>query len=325
MPLADHIADFLSWWPCEFGALLGRRAVEAVPETDMVLRFTRDGILVESGRRDQPSFEPVLVSHPGEVASVIGQLLPKRMGRELEIALLIDNGRYLKRRVSGMRLPRTRIHAMAVLDVQSSTPFSVDDLYLILPRYDEEVADSSYYAVKRAVLEPALDDLRSAGLAPSFLGLVDGQRIVVADAVSFSKVAGRSKPGAIRGRLLVAGAAVAAVGLVASLGVAHWRYSSAARSIDAEISVLEKEVVGLRALIASRDARITQIAAVREEKRATVPLVSIIEEMSRAIPNSTWLTEISVSGDRVTFSGFSVAAATLIPLLEASPLFRSPS
>lgn len=324
MSIADSLSDVAHWWRWESRALFGGRAPDGAAGCDVVLRLGRDGVRVESGRADAPAFEPPLVGETGAVGGTVRELVGRWRARP-SVALLVEPDRYLKRRLAAMRLPRSRLAAMARLDVQSQTPFEPDALFLIFPDYDAAVSESAYYAVKKAFLAPLLDDLRQAGLTPAFLGLVEGARVVAADAASRRRVVGRPLAHRAARRLVAASALAAVVGLASLVGLAHWRYASAGQQLDAALAEAQREVAELRGLIAARDRKIAQIGAVRQEKQAAVPVVSILEEMSRAIPDSTWLTEVTVNGDRVSFAGFSASAATLIPLLEASPLFSQPS
>jgi general secretion pathway protein L len=49
----------------------------------------------------------------------------------------------------------------------------------------------------------------------------------------------------------------------------------------------------------------------------------ILEELTRLIPDDSWLNELSYKADekKIRISGLTVSAAKLIPILEESPLF----
>jgi general secretion pathway protein L len=50
-------------------------------------------------------------------------------------------------------------------------------------------------------------------------------------------------------------------------------------------------------------------------------VVSVIENLTRLLPDSAWLTDLRIDGDTVDISGFSKSAASLIPILETSSVF----
>ena len=78
-------------------------------------------------------------------------------------------------------------------------------------------------------------------------------------------------------------------------------------------------------MIASRREIMNRLVTIRQEKSGSVPVVVIIEELARILPDNAWLTEVDIRGDTVRIAGFSSAAATLIPLLEQSDYFRAPT
>ena len=59
-------------------------------------------------------------------------------------------------------------------------------------------------------------------------------------------------------------------------------------------------------------------------KKESQPMVmNIVDEMTRIIPDDTWLTRLDISRQEIQMQGQSQSAASLISLIEASPLFGS--
>jgi general secretion pathway protein L len=58
------------------------------------------------------------------------------------------------------------------------------------------------------------------------------------------------------------------------------------------------------------------------KKKTTVPVLQMLAEVSRILPDDTWLTRVDVNGPELQLRGQSSAAAALIELLESSALFR---
>jgi general secretion pathway protein L len=264
----------------------------------------------------------VIVENPVDAGRALRGLL--REARP-SVGIVVEPDRYLRRRLSPIRLPRSRVAAMAELDLQSSTPFNVADFFLIVPEYDETSPESVYYTVKKSLLAPVLEGLRSARVAVSSLALAEADRTVAADRPSLREVVGHTAAATALRRAQAIGVGVLVLGIVTAVGMAHWRNAAAAAQVDAAIAAAETDVAELRALIAARDARVALIGAVTEDKNSAVPIASVLNEMAKVIPDSTWLTDISVNGTSVRFSGLSDSAVALIPVLEASPLFRSPT
>ena len=66
-----------------------------------------------------------------------------------------------------------------------------------------------------------------------------------------------------------------------------------------------------------------------EKKQATPLTLEIINELTRILPDDTWINRLNIKGREVEIQGQSASAAALIPLIESSdslrnPRFRSP-
>jgi general secretion pathway protein L len=324
MSVSNFVSDLMLWWPDELRKALGGRSSTTATKTDLIARIIRGGVELSPAPGAKAAFDPVLAAEPSDIGPTLKSAVPGRLGKPA-VAVVIEPERYLKRRLSAIRLPRSRQIAMARLDLQSATPFNLADSFLLLPAYDSQITDSSYYTVRKSVLGPVIAALEAAGCSIASVSVADAGRALPADRLSLADIVGRTVGAGIARKALAIGTAVAAAGLIAVVGAAHWRYATAAAEIDARIEAADAQVRNLRKLLTDRDAKIAQIGAVRDEKKGTVPFVAIIEEMSRAIPDTTWLTEISVTGDMVRFAGFAESAAALIPILESSPLFSAPT
>lgn len=319
MSLANFLSDLMTWWPDELKKAFGPRVRPQAPAAEATVRLVRSGAEISVG-----GGAPHLAAEPSQIVPLLQTLAGGRR-RKGAVAVVIEPERYLKRPLAAIRLPRSRMTAMALLDLQSATPFNPDDFFILATRFDERIRDSSYYTVRKSALVPVVEGLRAGGWRAASISLSDAGELYPVDAVSLREVLGASAATRLSERTVSIGLATAAVGLVALFGAAHWRYSVAGAEVASQLEAAESQVRELRAVLSARDAKIAQIGAVRDEKKGTVPVVRIVEEMSRAIPDHTWLTEISVSGDMVRFAGFSASAASLIPLLESSPLFSAPT
>ena len=56
----------------------------------------------------------------------------------------------------------------------------------------------------------------------------------------------------------------------------------------------------------------------------TLVTLEIINELTRIIPDDTWINRLNIKGQEVEIQGQSASAAALIPLIESSDLLRNP-
>jgi general secretion pathway protein L len=121
-------------------------------------------------------------------------------------------------------------------------------------------------------------------------------------------------PRALRLGLLGAGAAAAA-----SLAVATY----AVNGLDLEHQQLQNQIAQRRtALRLNQNGAVGSAHALLvKRKQATPATVMVLESISKALPDGTYVTELRVEGDKVQIVGMTQDAPPLIRLIEQSPQF----
>ena len=87
---------------------------------------------------------------------------------------------------------------------------------------------------------------------------------------------------------------------------------AAARSVARVTSDLRDE---MSALMEARD-----YAAV--QKMTAIPVTQAVRDLTRGIPDDTWLTQLNSNGDEIRIAGFTPSAPELVATLEQDPAFR---
>ncbi|PSJ63452.1 PilN domain-containing protein [Kumtagia ephedrae] len=324
--LRNDLADFGEWWLAELVAMTPA-AVRKKQTADCTLVVGRDSVhswhaAGASGDVTEPRelFEPqdLRVELEGLVRSAHEKKRPI-------VDLVLGSGRFLERQVAPFRLPSRRASAMAALDLQSSTPLDPATVIMLFATGDADRSDHRYFVVKRETLKPLLAAIEQAGArlgtmrAESEGGPVE---LYVEELGALVRPAWRDRLQRGFFRVVVAASAVLAI---ATLGHAQWHYREGIRQLDTEIEALGVEVKTVRALSDERNRRVEQIESVRVQRAQAIPLAKILEELTRLVPDDSWIIDLSIEDDKVTFSGFSSSAAGLIATLDASPLFSGPT
>jgi general secretion pathway protein L len=92
--------------------------------------------------------------------------------------------------------------------------------------------------------------------------------------------------------------------------------------LDSEIKRLGSEVATvdrLQAVLKELEDRIDYVNALRQSH---VPVLNILRDLSKEIPESAWIRRIAFSDKGVEIEGYANSASELISLLEAAPLFK---
>ncbi|MBA3232269.1 MAG: PilN domain-containing protein [Acidobacteria bacterium] len=124
--------------------------------------------------------------------------------------------------------------------------------------------------------------------------------------------------------------------LVTLLGMGWWYWALHQESarLDADITAAERETQALRSVLAqvqtfeTRRAQLQQrVSLIEQLRRGQSGPVHAIDEVSKAIPDRLWLTEIVQKGDEFSIAGLTTSLSGLsdfVANLEASPWFRRP-
>lgn len=329
------LLDFFDWWSGELrSAWTSLFAATKAPPPDWSIALSDDGIRVH--RKGVAEFQsPPLPfdASADEIAAAFDQQVKGRTARAAlpiragspTVAIEIREGLFLKRRLAARRLPVRQARAMAELDLLASTPLDPSQVHILFgadagqgTRADAG-KDVFYYVVKNKTLKPALEALRQID-GNVVLFILDGGKRIAVDRLSMNAVRPRAA-GRLRYRHAFAALLVAAL---CTYGHVEWRYRQANARLDEQIGALENKAKEARALLNRRRAELAQIEKIRAERKASVSLVRTLADLTDLLPDSVWLTDLSLRQKNLTISGFAQSAADLIGPIEAAPLFAAP-
>ena len=122
---------------------------------------------------------------------------------------------------------------------------------------------------------------------------------------------------------------------LAFVGLRYWKLSSTLAAIKAEIVVNQREYDRLKPIIAEveafkkRNAELKhKIEVIEQLKQNQYGPVRIMDEVSKALPDLLWLTNLGLTGNVLLLQGQALnenAVANCISNLAASPFFAEPS
>ncbi|MCR4265792.1 PilN domain-containing protein [Nitratireductor sp. ZSWI3] len=321
MPLGADVRDFLHWWRQELHQLLpswicARIASPRLP--DWVFHVSRDDIRV-----DRPGGEEILSFSTDDMESLAADIEALLPVPRCQVEIRLTPGRYLERKLAPFRLPRQRARDMARLDIASSTPLDAGAVAIFFPADTTDDRDSRCFVVKKQTLQPLLSEIAQRSMQVAALKVITNDREIPLDPADLRTLIGSQKSWS--GRALFAASIMMIVGGMITYAHAGWRFNDALHRIDSTIEQLEADAKEVRALSDRTRNRIRQIEGVREQKRQAMPIVVLWEELTRLLPDSVWLTDLTVSENRLTLTGYSASAASLLPVLEVSPHFRNPT
>ncbi len=285
-------------------------------ENDVVLRRFAHGESAEIRRLPRAQFDARALS---------AALAPVQAGARLlgdSFALRLPASFALTRRLSLPLGARRNIGNLLDFELDRQSPLDKSEVYhdyrvLNVDRAADRM-DVEWRIVRRSSVLPAAEICRKAGVDLAVIAFVgdsepsDGGNLPVDQAAARSL---RLKRHLVSGLL----AAILVLSLIVTGGF-YWRNEQAAADLFAQVDrarLAARESLQLEHDIAAMQRHARQL---REEKlRPTASRV--IAEVTRILPDGTWVTEFSFRNGEVQVHGYSNAASSLIGLFDASPLF----
>ena len=252
-------------------------------------------------------FAPVVVQLPRlpvEDGDLQAALPPGSKSRAVEVVL--PSGAFLRREIPLPRAAMSRADAAIALNLRQSLPAQGNGLVW---RSDlvSVTGDKATYAVHIA---------KSAHLASLRQMMSDAdRRIEVVRVEGFGPLAGAGSTDRIRKRWVLATAAMITAGLLLAVSIIEWR-AAGLRALSAELSVelsaLEEQAVAARAAAEQASQSEGQWKANLRLYTAHLGRPDILVSLTEALPDTVWISEMTVSGDQMSLSGFSGEDVSLV-------------
>lgn len=241
------------------------------------------------------------------------------------IRVILSNNQALVRRISKFSLPLSQTRTMAEIDLSSSTPLQSWETELFFENPLRSSNETYYLIMKTAACKGLGQLVRNRQLKPWQIELVAKGRHFTVEREAIERMGLATKWNGPQQRTLAI-AVVATLALyLATFGHEYWRMQQANLVVAYEIRLAEAKTRTLAAQTRQRQERLKQVEAVRSARSEQIPISTVWEELTRLIPDSAWITELSINTREITFSGFARSAAGLIPALETSKFFKNPA
>jgi general secretion pathway protein L len=322
---------FFAWWGRSLAAWLPRkwrtalgldrgRLLLGVEGDALELRLQDGDGLRELGRMPLP---PELEVDGNDV---FASLLSPSMA-ELPRWLLLPAGACLRRRLQLPAAAAERLRDVVGFEIDRQTPFTAEDAAydarLLSRRDGDGQLDVELVVVPRAALDAQRKALgaQSRLLAGADVAGANGEPLGVNLLPPAARYA-RSDPW--RGWNIV----LAAITVIA-LAAAMWQMLGNRRAAaDGFAAVTGRQAEAARKVSVQRQRLVDLVqgqAFLDRSRSGRATTVEVLDELSRRLPDDTYLEKFALEGDRMTLIGQSSQASALIGRLEGSKLWRAPA
>ena len=242
------------------------------------------------------------------------------------VVLLLPESATLRKSITLPAAAEDNLREVLAFEMDEQTPFDAEQVY-----YDYIVTGRSsehrqlhidLLVAPRVSMDELLESMASSGLQPDIVTTKSSANTVF----DVNLLPKEQRPTRYRAalRLNIALAALLAVLTIAAILVPIQQKKQALVSLEprvAEAMAASGESARLRREIEQMTHASERLV---EMKSARPMAMHLLDELTRITPDGTWLNRIDIRGDEIQIQGESSTAATLIGLIDGSPIFTNP-
>jgi general secretion pathway protein L len=330
---AQPAGGLLAWWLGELRELLPPRWRETgTKRPSLLLQLERPFIRVHErrGRRLEsigsltlPDLETG--NAPGGAGPVVEPRLRQALDRHRSATALVlgesDALTYVDTLPGSAEndLGKIMAHKLDLL-----TPWSGEQGYAaqkIMARRRDGTLEVLLAAAARPSLDRTLRQLAALGVTPTGVDVAVGPEPGRTAGIDLLRSSTSERPR--RGRLLLLFVLLAALLAGGALWVGWQIYQRQLQLAEQTrlVGELDRRLADLPELRTRIDAMRVEANFLANDRRSRPSPLLVLEALSRLLPDSVWLSEITLDGRELAISGMADDAAALIPLVEAAPEF----
>ena len=320
------VGRFFTWWGGELAALIPAALVRGAKLR--VLEFSATEIRFSEYRgkqaRELGSISLAELDDGPNPAAAQAQRLARKA---VKTAILLPSEQALYKLLTLPVMAAADLRDALAFQIERQTPFSPDDVYFDY-RVRERDADAKRVSIElvvapRTVVERAVNTVRRLGFDPAVVGVGE---LNGGDPLAFNLLPRAMASRRRNFRPLLALVVIGAL-LAGGWTVAQAALDSKAATADAlveRVDLARQRADKLQALKDERDALILESQFLSRRKSQAPKPILFVEELTRALPDHTWLFHLQQDGTRLRLSGYTSDASSLIGLVGALPMFTDP-
>jgi len=328
------VERFFSWWGRELswfvpdflkdhGLPASKLLWLEVTPLSAIFRRIRGGRMEEVGQIDLSQADPV-------AEKIAFDKFSARLRKKQPVGILVKSEQVLNKQVSLPLAARDNLEQVLQFEMDRQTPYRYDRVF----SYFRELGvkgdqlQVELAVVPRHAVDHGLSKIREWELNLHGIG-VAGEVVKKANYRNFYPKALRPPAGRIWPVLYGCMGLVSVAIVAAILVLPIWQKRAQAISLMPQVAKAEREAKAAAALKEKLNANMAWHNHLLEQRLSTVPAVVLIEEVTRLLPDNTWLQSFDIRDKEVMLQGESTSPSRLIGIFEKSQsmhdaTFRAP-
>jgi general secretion pathway protein L len=320
------------WWTEEISRLAPERftMLRGAVRAPMVFLEGEDVVLVEPKIAGDPKVTIAALDEPRRRAAL--RTLLERAGEmraRARVALAHDDA--LVRRVTMPAATEENLRQVLAFEMDRLTPFKADEVYFDYRVISRDAAAGQVVVqlalARREIVDARVEALRALGASVQGVGLRDdaGGSHAPLDLLPSEQ---RGERESSRERLAQR-ALLAAVGvlLLAALVLPLWQKRETVIALSPLLTKARQEAEATDIIARELERQVGDYNFLLARKYGTYPALAFIEEISRLLPDNTWVQQFELKtlgkGREVQVSGETTSSSKLIEILEGSTLLQN--
>lgn len=326
MSLKRWVSGFWAWWSAELSALLPaglRRGL--MPNRELLfLTVEGDELLVSQGTLEdmRPAGRYAL---PEADDTVVDPSVTSSMADQ-ETVLCLPRNSVLNKSLMLPLAAEENLREVLAFEMDRHTPFTPEQVYYDYAVIARVPGDNSLavdlFLAPREELDELLARLSRLGLTPDRF-MVRCNQAGDLHPVNLFRAQGRSRKPLLSRRINIALAVMALLLLAATLATPLIQKRQVINTLEPLLQSAAGQAKEAQILREEIDHLTAESRLLVDRKNSTLLALELVDELTRLLPDDTWITRLEINGPEVHLQGQSPAAATLIPLLESSDQLRN--
>jgi general secretion pathway protein L len=334
LPTRQRLDAFWRWWSGEIATLIPERfsAIRGGAHSPLVAFDGADLVLLEARGKAAVNERVALSVLDDAGRRAAARVLLERAGETRARArIALAPGEVLVRRATMPIATEENLSQVLAFEMDRLTPFKADEVhfdYRVLTRNAAAGQLVVQLAVaRRELIEDRLARLRSLGINPQgvAVGSDADQRASGLDLLPQGQPGERGASS--EGMLQYAFIAFVGLLLVVALVLPAWQKRQAIIELHPQLAKAHQDADAAASLERELERLVADHNFVTGKKHGAYPALAIVEEVSRLLPDNTWVTQLDLkTGGKireVSISGETPSSSKLIEVLETSTLLKN--
>jgi general secretion pathway protein L len=328
-----QIDRFVHWWISELVSLLPprlrqlprfgiERLILQIEDPELVVSECKGGVAREVGRY---RFE---TSAPGETAvaaAPIGSLSPGSS----EVVLRLSALQALCKTLILPQAAEENLREVLEFEMDRQTPFTAAEVYHDF-HIAERIAAKQQLHVKlvvvpRQTLDTVLDRVARFGVRPDVVDVLEAgttTSLCADPEVNLLPFGRRSRKPRWGRWLNLALAALAGLLLLTAVFAPLVKQRTVVAGLRTSVDEARREAEAVAELDKQINRFVEEAQFLIQSRRQSPSAVVVLNELTRVIPDDTWISTFELKGSTLEITGQSPSASTILGLVEASSLFQ---